>query len=282
MGLSIGDLRRLIGRKPREKAPVGGFTLIELLLVAGLIAVLSALVLPNLAGQIKSQELGSSANQLRSLIAIVQANAAFDGKRYRIRFPTEDELDPMGGVNQPIIEREDDPLHEPEIFFPVYDPWAIGETMIGDVRCAQVRLGRPRIEDLQNRREQAAEEIERALAGRKEKEEFEADFPPLYIEPDGTSDWVVFLLTSAPADVRPEELVSGLDDYPQIEVILEGPTGLCWLQRPFYDEELDLFEDKNWPAVLRQDFLRKDPLTEDDVLELREIQIKKSKSGDSA
>ncbi|MCH7632740.1 MAG: hypothetical protein IIB59_05965, partial [Planctomycetes bacterium] len=56
--------------------------------------------------------------------------------------------------------------------------------------------------------------------------------------------------------------------------ILEGLTGLCWLQRPFYDEELDLFADKGWPAVLRQDFLRPDMLTEDDVLELREIRVK--------
>jgi hypothetical protein len=54
----------------------------------------------------------------------------------------------------------------------------------------------------------------------------------------------------------------------RIEVILEGPTGLAWLQRPFYDEELDLFEEKGWPAVLRKDFLDKAVLTEDDILEL--------------
>jgi hypothetical protein len=59
-------------------------------------------------------------------------------------------------------------------------------------------------------------------------------------------------------------------------VILEGETGIAWLQRPFYDDELDLFADRNWPAVLRQDFLRKEPLTERDVLELRDIQMKRN------
>jgi hypothetical protein len=89
----------------------------------------------------------------------------------------------------------------------------------------------------------------------------------------------VFLLTSAPREIPPEELAGDFETYPQVEVILEGPTGLCWLQRPFYDEELDLFEEKNWPAVLRQDFIRKQPLTERDVLELREIQIRDAKRG---
>ncbi len=248
-------------------------------MVAGLLAVLGAIVLPNLAGQIKSQELVSSANQLRSLIGLISANASFDGKRYRIRFPGEDELDGLGGRVQPIIEREDDPMYEPEIFVPVTASWAIGETLVGESRCAQMRIGRPLIEDLQDRREQIARNIERALADRKKRERFDADFPPLYIEPDGTSEWAVFQLTTAKPNIALEELVTSPELYPQIEVILEGPTGMCWLQRPFYDEELDLFEDKNWPAVLRQDFLRKQPLTEDDVLELRDVQFRGSPRG---
>ena len=36
------------------------------------------------------------------------------------------------------------------------------------------------------------------------------------------------------------------------------------------EEELDLFEEKNWPIVLRQDFLDPRVLTEDDVLELHD------------
>src|SRR5512134_316282 len=99
---------------PKARHAPRAFTLIELLLVAGLIAVLSMLVLPNFARQIKAEELPASANNLRSLITIVSAHAAFDSKRYRIRFPRQDEADPFGGSTQPIIEREDDPIHEPE------------------------------------------------------------------------------------------------------------------------------------------------------------------------
>jgi len=61
--------------------------------------------------------------------------------------------------------------------------------------------------------------------------------------------------------------------HPGIDVIVDGLSGLCWLQRPFYDEELDLFEEKNWPAVLRKDFLSPLELTERDVLELRELPV---------
>jgi type II secretory pathway pseudopilin PulG len=127
----------------QDSYSVRAFTLLELLLVAGLIVLLSVLVLPNFARQIKGEELPASANHLRSLISVVSANAAFDSKRYRIRFPREDELDPFGGATQPIIEREDDPIHNPEIFLAFSDPWVNDETFIGDVRCAEVRLGRP-------------------------------------------------------------------------------------------------------------------------------------------
>jgi hypothetical protein len=93
---------------------------------------------------------------------------------------------------------------------------------------------------------------------------------PLVFEPDGTSDWATFLLVAdAPRQIDIEEL----ENYERIEVIYEGQTGLAWLQRPFYEEELDLFEEKNWPVVLRRDFLRPQVLTEDDVLELRDFRV---------
>ncbi|MCH7995276.1 MAG: hypothetical protein IIB57_12650, partial [Planctomycetes bacterium] len=79
-----------------------------------------------------------------------------------------------------------------------------------------------------------------------------------------------FVLTEAPRGSD----IDSLDDYGAIEVIQEGETGLIWLQRPFYEEELDLFEEKNWPIVLRQDFLDPRVLTEDDVLELHDSLLK--------
>ena len=46
------------------------------------------------------------------------------------------------------------------------------------------------------------------------------------------------MLTTAPKQVRIEELQISTE-YPRVEVIFEGATGLAWLQRPFYDEELE-------------------------------------------
>ena len=241
-----------------------GFTLLEVSLVIGIVFLIAMMVVPNLIDEFKREELPGSAKQLRSLLTLVSANAAFDGKRYRIRFPEEDEEDALGGDRQPLIEREDDPFEEPDVFNPVTDPWAVGNTFLGEVWCAEVRLGRPTIERLRERRS----EIEEALD--EEFEEFDPQRLPLFFEPDGTSEWATFVLVAdAPRGIDPE----ALEDYERIEVIYEGETGLAWLQRPFYEEELDLFEEKNWPAVLRQDFLRPQVLTENDVLEIREVHL---------
>ena len=237
------------------------FTLLEVTLVIGLLAIITAMIIPNFLREVKEEEFPGSARQLRSLLNLVSANACFDGKRYRIRFPEEDEEDPLGGDRQPLIEREDDPIDEPEVFNLVTAPWAIGQTLLGDVWCAEVRLGRPTIERIRATRS----EIKAAIT--EEVEDFEPERLPLVFDPDGTAEWATFILTEAPRGTGLDEL----EDHPRIELILEGATGLAWMQRPFYDEELDLFEEKNWPAVLRQDFLDPRVLTEDDVLELRDL-----------
>ncbi len=243
------------------------FTLLEVTLVAGILVLLAAMAIPTLLEEFKREALPGSARQLRSLLTLVGANASFDGKRYRIRFPEEDEEDALGGDRQPMIEREDDPFEEPEVFNLVTLPWAVGNTLLGKIRCAEVRLGRPTIERLRERRS----EIEDALAEEENLEDFDPVRLPLVFEPDGTSDWATFVLVAdAPRNINVEEL----ENYERIEVIYEGETGLAWLQRPFYEEELDLFEEKNWPVVLRRDFLRSAALTEDDVLELRDFRVR--------
>lgn len=245
------------------------FTLLEVSLVIGLMVLLTAIVVPNFIRQIQGEELSRSARQLRSLLTLVRANASFDGKRYRVRFPQEDtDLTGLLDDRQPIIEREDDPIYEPEMFNPVKASWTIGQTLLGKVWCAEVRLGRPTITEIKDRRERAAERISDEL--RKRYEDFEPQRLPLHIDPDGTSEWAVFVLTSAPRDIEREDL----EDFPRLELICDGATGLSWIQRPFYDEELDLFEEKGWPAVLRQDFLAPRMLTEDDVLEIRETNLR--------
>jgi type II secretory pathway pseudopilin PulG len=244
------------------------YTLLEVTLVIGLLVAISAIAIPNFIGQLEREELPGSVRQLRSLISLTRANAAYDGKRYRIRFPSEEEKDLTGDTRQPIVEREDDPIHNPEFYVAVTAPWALGSTFLGKVWCAEVRTGRPTIEDLQDLRERGRQDVADELM--REQENLEPDRPPLYIEPDGASEWATFVITSAPRETPIDEL----EEHPRIELIVEGSTGLAWIQRPFYDEELDLFEEKGWPAVLRQDFLDPRELTENDVLELREITVK--------
>ncbi|MBI4719232.1 MAG: hypothetical protein HY763_15650 [Planctomycetes bacterium] len=253
-----------VGRFSPRAAERAGLTLLEVMLAIGVLALVTALAVPNFINELRREELPGSARQLRSLLSMTAAHAAFDGKRYRLRFPEDGEVDALGTDNQPIVEREDDAIREPEVFNPVTEPWAVGKTFHSDVWCAEVRIGRPTIERVRQLRAGVREPPDETL------KEFDPYRPPLVIDPDATSDWATFVLTLAPRDIGVEEV----ENYPRVELILEGATGLAWVQRPFYDEELDLFEEKNWPAVLRQDFLRPDVLTEDDVLELREFKVR--------
>lgn len=246
-------------------------TLLEVILVIGILVIIAGMVVPNFVRELEREKLPGSARQLRSLMTLVRANAAFDARRYQIRFPMEDELDPLGGDRQPLIEREDDPIDEPEVFNPVTAPWAVGTTLLGDVWCAEVRLGRPTVAFLRKleQRHEIEDEVEETY------EDFEPERLPLIIEPDGTSEWATFVLTDAPRDTEIDEFLffDDLEEYGAIQVITEGATGLAWLQRPLYEEELDLFEERGWPVVLRQDFLDPRVLTEEDVLELRDVPI---------
>ncbi|MBI3834281.1 MAG: hypothetical protein HY287_08130 [Planctomycetes bacterium] len=250
----------------------GAFTLLELILVVGLLLLIGAMALPPFFEQRKREELPTSANQLRSLVGLIRANAAFEGKRYRLRFPTTKEKSKTkeSDDRQPIVEREGDPIHNPEVFVRVTSPWAVGDTFLGEVRCAGIFLGKPSIDVMKARRDQTGEDIEKTLKLQNEMPEYDPDRPPVEFEPDGTTDWITFLLTKAPDHVRLQELETSIE-YPRVQVIMEGLTGLGWLQRPFHDEELDLFLEKGWPAVLRKDFLDPRQLTENDVLELRNV-----------
>lgn len=274
--LAIGNSQSAIGNREDGVPPLmygasrrlhSAFTLLEVTLSIGLLVAISAIAIPSFVRQIEREVLPGSGRQLRSLLVLTRTYASFEGKRYRIRFPKEDEKDALGGYQQPLIEREDDPIHDPEVFREVTAPWAVGKTLLGKVWCVEVRLGRPTIDELRDRRDEVTGVSEELL---RSEEDFEPEYPPLYIEPDGTSEWATFTLTDAPRGTTFEEL----EDYPRIDLIVDGTTGLAWMQRPFYEEELDLFEEKGWPAVLRQDFLDRRVLTENDVLELREITIR--------
>jgi prepilin-type N-terminal cleavage/methylation domain-containing protein len=252
------------------------FTLLEILLVVGLLAILAAMVVPNLFSRLTREQLPQSANQMRALLQLTRAHAMLEGRRLRIRFPREDEIDGQGEQRQPIVEIEDDPIEYPDDFRPLLDAWAMGETLQRGVRCAQVRLGKPTIELLLGEVDedrQTLEDIEKDLDLK-----LDEGFPPLIFETDGTSEWATFVLTDAPADVEYEDLAEpgdGTDqEYGRIEVILDGLLGLAWLQRPLYEEELNMMREHGWPPVLRRDFLNPVALTEDHVLEIREKAIR--------
>jgi prepilin-type N-terminal cleavage/methylation domain-containing protein len=252
----------------RTNCPIrSGFTLLEILLVVGILVVLSGLVLPTMFQEIESARLPESARQMRSLLQLTRAHAMYDGKRYRIRFlePGEEEdLEQSDrDLGQPLIEREDDPIEEPAVFNPVREHWTEGATLLEGVRCVEVRLGKPTLQRILDQDTERQEELVQELGDVTDELR-----PPLYIEPDGTSEWATFVVTNAPEDAG--DLAEELEDYPMIEVILDGFTGLVWLQRPFYEEELAMLEENHWPPVLRRDFLDPRALTEEDVIEIQE------------
>lgn len=255
-----------------------GFTLLEVLLVIALLGLVAAAVVPNLLGQLVGERLPKSAKQLRSLVQLTRANAMLDGKRYRIRFPRENELD--GDDNeqgvQPIIEREDDPFRAPDVYVRVNALWARGETLLRGVWCVKARMGKPTVEQLianfdDVRADLNEDEQEADTFTQNSMEDFDPDYPPLIIEPDGTSEWMTFVVAEAPRDADG----AALTQYKRIEVIYDGLTGLAWLQRPFYQDELTMLQEHGWPPVLRRDFVRAEPLTENEVIEIRENLVRK-------
>ncbi len=253
-----------------------GFTLMEMLLVIGLLAIVSALALPPMIQDIERSRLPESANQMRSLLRMVRGYAVMDGRRYRVRFLTEgestepDEGDIRYDPRQPVVEWEPEPLTEPGRFIPVRASWAQSEVLRRGVRCLEIRLGRPTVESLRKNDTQRHEALLEDLPGKVDEQ-----YPPLYFEPDGATEWATFVLTAAPlsAGTRAEEIDP--QEYPVIEVILDGVSGLAWLQRPLHDEELDMLEENNWPPVFRRDFLTERVLTEDDVIEIQESLVRR-------
>jgi hypothetical protein len=244
-------------------------TFIEIVLVIGLLIALYAMAMPNFMNELEQRRLPESSRRMRSLLTLVRANAMYDGMRYRVRFPQDDELDSEGGDRQPLIEREDEPFLEPGVYNLVTDPWARGDTLLRGVRCAEVRLGRPTLETIEEGlvSQDVEDRLEAIALG------FEDDFPPLYVETDGTSEWATFLMTDAPKEMELDQLAE-TEEFLRIEVILDGITGLIWLQRPFYDEELDMFREYDWPPVLRRDFIRPEALTKEQVLEISDTRVR--------
>ncbi len=254
-------------RVSRQRRMAKAFSLLEIILVIGLLSILSALAVPNLLRQLTSEKLPGSARQLRSLLSMTRAKTMLDGKRHRIRFPRNDEIDARGGSRQPIIERENEPFEDPGVFEPVLAAWARDVVLRDGIWCMEVRLGRPNLDD--ELVEQMQEDFRLRMQGI--GDEFEPLFPPVVFDLDGTSEWATFVVTNGPEDTDDE------DDLPRdavIQVIMDGMTGLIWLQRPFAESEKEMLLENDWPPVLRRDFLTQRLLTEEDVLEIQETKVR--------
>ena len=91
-----------------------GFTLLEVILVIALLGLLMLLGIAAMQGSLQTVTSRESLSRLTSLMRATRAQAALDGRTFRLDF------DPDTG--QPVITCEADPLKSPNVFV-VYDAW---------------------------------------------------------------------------------------------------------------------------------------------------------------
>lgn len=241
----------------RRTARRPAFSLLELVVVIFLLALLSALVVPRLSGQIEANKMPYSAEQLRALLRMTRAHAMADGLRYQIRFLLPAEVEEREAYDewhafQPVVEYEPDPLGAPGRFEPVTAEWAIADTFYEPVRCARVRLGLYDVLD--------DEEFDEEFGLEARDLDEDELLAPLVFEPDGSSERATFVLTRQPFDVTYDELrdLQEEDLTAVLEVHLDGRTGDIWLLRPWVEEEKDLFRQLRVRPDFRRDFTSTD------------------------
>ncbi len=243
--------------------PAKAFTILELLVVLVVLGLILAFTFPNLDIIQRQRALQESADELRSLVMMTHARAMADGIRYRIEFPgTPDPLDPRADREidvpwmtlQPIVKRQVDPLMNPEAYGDVHEPWTDRAFMREGTRCVAVLPGRPSFEIRQNT----------PIAGPSIAEGDKTVFVPLTFNPDGTCDWVTFVLTDLPFDVELEA-----SHAPRIlNVIVDGRTGQSWVQRALRAREVEIMQEHGASPILHIDFTSPTEITEDNILEV--------------
>ncbi len=239
------------------------FTMIEVLLVIAILGLIASFVFTNLGRELERRSLDESARRLRTLIMMVQARAMQDGLRYRIEFPgTPDPLDPRAKdevdvptqTEQPIVTRESDPLERPYEYEGFAWSWLEQEFIQLGTRCVAVLPGQPEFEI----------RATSPIAGPSIQEGNKSIFVPLTFNPDGTCDWVTFVLTDLPEDVelKPEHVTRILN------VMVDGRTGETWIQRALRVKEVEVMLEYRASPIMHQDFIRGDEITEDNILEV--------------
>lgn len=243
------------------------FTLIEILLVIILLGMIVAFAFPDLGAEAGRRSLTESADRLRSLIVMAHSQAMQDGVRYRIQFPgTPDPLDVASGkaekevdipfqTLQPTIQRQVDPMSNPEAFGDFNALWKDPNPLQDGTRCVAVRPGKPNVEECTG---------QSVIAGPPLTKD-RAEFVPLTLNPDGTAaDYVTFVLTDLPIDVElgPEHVGHIFN------LIVDKRTGQAWIQRALLCDEVELLHEKNASPILHMDFLSPDLITEANILEI--------------
>jgi prepilin-type N-terminal cleavage/methylation domain-containing protein len=239
------------------------FTLLEVLLVVLILGLITALTFPNLAGELHRRSLEESARRLRSLVTMTHARAMQDGIRYRVSFPgtpdpqdthADKKVEVAASTEQPTVSREADPLQNPDQFSDFAWEWLGDDVLQQGTRCVAVLPGQPSFEITgQN-----------PIAGPSPQEGTEATFVPLTFKPDGTCDWVTFVLTDLPPDVEIKSSHVGRI----LNVIVDGRTGETWIQRALRTEEVELMREEGASPILHQDFTDPMVITEDNILQV--------------
>lgn len=238
------------------------FTLVEVLLVIMLLGMIAMLALPNLGSEVSRRSLTESADRLRSLIVMSHARAIQDGVCYRIQFPgTPDPNDPRARKEidvpldtlQPELSRQTEPLRFPEAYGGIPLPWNDMPVLQPGTRCVAVLSGKPDF----------TVTGDSPIAGPQIGETV-TSFVPLTLRPDGTTDWVTFVLTDLPFDT-----VLNREDAPRIlNVIVDGRTGQVWVQRALRREEVELMEEEGASPLLHMDFVSPQEITRENLLEI--------------
>lgn len=232
------------------------FTLIELILVVAMIAVIVAFIFPDLQKAMQARRLEESCDRLRSLLIMTRSRAMRDGLKYRVQFPgTPDPLDKFANKEvdvpfetvQPEVFRQDRPLEFPDSFAKVDEDWTRESFLQDGVRCVRVHGGQP---DLQ------------ILAGALPTQD-KTEYVGLTFNPDGTCDWVTFVVTDLPIDVKDEEDQNVMRIF---NLITDGRTGQSWFQRKLRSQtELKVLEEHKASPILHMDFKSADPITEQNI-----------------
>lgn len=242
------------------------FTLLEIIVTVMLLGIIIAFIFPDLSAESRRRSLVESADRLRSLIVMAHAEAMHSGLKYRIEFPgTPDPLDMHAEKEiaipsktlQPSVKRQSDPLNNPDAFGDFDALWKNLPILQEGTRCVAVLPGRPSFDISDSK----------PIAGPSISEE-QATFVPLTFNPDGTCDWVTFVLTDIPPDTQKVEAKHVLNI---LNVIVDGRTGQAWLQRALRREEVEVMNKRGASPILHLDFTSSQLITEDNILEIHVV-----------